>query len=252
MNYSRQLGLIDPSQIGKKSISLIGVGATGSMMACLMAQLGWGNTPHGQGVLKVFDGDKIEEHNLANQAYQLKHIGMLKVDALDDVIMNKCGFHIETHNEMVTDQKSVRANYVCILTDTMKSRKEIFDNCLQHCFDIDLVVETRMGLRDGRIYAFNPSNLEHVEWWRQTLYDDNVAQVSACGASASIITTVGFIASLATSRIVQHYNARYGSGSLNGKDGKEPPMWNEVHFSLYPETFYMRQFGKEPVIAIPS
>jgi molybdopterin/thiamine biosynthesis adenylyltransferase len=248
MDYNRQLGLMDPRQIGKKSISLIGVGATGSMMAFFLAQLGWGNSPQGCGVLKVFDGDIVENHNLANQMYSHEHVGMAKVNALDDIILKKCGFHIETHNEMVTNQNSVKSTYVCILTDTMKSRKEIFDNCLQFSFDTDLVIETRMGLRDGRIYAFNPSNKDHVEEWKKTLYGDDVAEVSACGASQSIMTTVGFLASLASTRIVQHFNSRYGSGSLNGKDGKMPPMWNEVHFSLYPESFYMRQFGKDPVL----
>lgn len=253
MNYSRQLGLIDPGQIQKKSISVIGVGATGSVVATLMAQMGWGNSGLSQGVLKVFDGDVVEEHNLANQVYGIKHIGMKKVDAIDDYIAEKCGFHIEKHAEMVKDQKSAQATYVCILTDTMASRKEIFDKCLRYAFDTDLVIETRMGLRDGRIYAFNPHDESSVKAWEGTLYGDDVAEASACGSSASIATTATFVASLAASRIVQHFNSRYGKKTVNGKDGSSPKTWNEVHFSLYPESFYFRVFGSEPVICpMPS
>lgn len=249
MDYLRQLELLDPKQIGKRSVSLVGAGATGSYVALMLAQLGWGNTPQGQGVLKVFDGDKVEEHNIANQAYEPAHVGMPKVEALAEIIRRKCNFDIEVHNEMVSDQSSAKANYVFLLTDTMKSRSEIFDKCLQFSFDTDLVIETRMGLRDGRVYAFNPHSTDQVEAWKATLYSDDVAETSRCGASASIITTVNFLASLATARLVQHFNEQYGSDNLRGDKGASF-MWNEVHFSLYPETFYMRCFGDpEPVIA---
>ncbi|MCX6666291.1 MAG: hypothetical protein NT038_09620 [Euryarchaeota archaeon] len=40
MDYTRQIGLLDPKQIKNKSITLIGVGATGSYVALLLAQMG--------------------------------------------------------------------------------------------------------------------------------------------------------------------------------------------------------------------
>ncbi len=249
MDYTRQLQLLDPQQIGKKSISLVGVGATGSYVALQLAQLGWGNAPQRQGTLKVFDGDKVEEHNLANQVYESEHVGKPKVEALKEIVLRKCGFEIETHDEMVTDQESVKSTYVLLLTDTMASRREIFENCLRFSFDTDLIIETRMGLRDGRVYAFSPHNQEHVDAWKATLYSDDEAETSLCGASSSIITTVNFLASLAAGRIVQHFNTRYGADSLKNGEGDASPLWNEVHFSLYPETFFMKRFGEEPVIA---
>lgn len=250
MDYLRQLELLDPKQIGSKTVSLVGAGATGSYVALMLAQLGWGNTPQKQGVLKVFDGDKVEEHNLVNQVYEPAHVGMPKVEALAEVIKRKCNFEIEVHNEMVTDQAAVKANYVFLLTDTMSSRSEIFDKCLKFSFDTDLVIETRMGLRDGRIYAFNPHSQDQVDAWKATLYSDDEAEVSRCGASASIVTTVNFLASLAAGRLVQHFNSQYGSDNLKSDKESTSYMWNEVHFSLYPETFYMRCFeDPEPVIA---
>jgi len=250
MDYSRQAHLLDPESIGGRSISLIGVGATGSLVATQLAQLGWGDTIHGQGVLKVFDGDVVEDHNLANQAYLMEDVGKPKVKALNDFIKRKCGFEVEVHHEMVSNQPEAKATYVFLLTDTMKSRNEIFENILRTSFNTDLVVETRMGLREGRIYAFNPSNQEHVKEWKDSLYDDNAAEVSRCGTSTSIITTAAFVASLAVSRVIQHFNCKYGGKSLV-EDDKVPPMWNEVQFALYPESFYLRRFGEGPVIAFP-
>jgi len=250
IDYLRQLDLLDPKQIGNRSVSLIGAGATGSHIAWYLAQLGWGDSTQGQGTLKVFDDDVVAEHNLANQIFEPSHIGKKKVDSLKEMIIRKFGFEIETHDEKVTDQRNkVAAKYVFLLTDTMSSREEIFEKCLNLQFATDLVIETRMGLRDGRVYAFNPNDPTHVEAWKKTLYKDEEASASLCGASASIISTVIFLSSLAVSRLVQHFNCNYGNDSLR-EEGKLMKMWNEVHFSLYPEAMMLRRFGEiaEPVI----
>lgn len=253
MNYTRQLGLLDPATIKDKSVTIIGCGATGSYIALLLAQMGWGNTPFGQGVLKVIDGDVVEEHNLANQIYEPSHIGKPKVEALKEVILRKCGFEIQAYNTMVDDNTPsglVRSTYVFMLTDTMKSRSAIFNKHLLFPFETDLFVETRMGLRVGRVYAFNPNVAAETEEWKATLYSDDAAETSACGASQSIATTVGFLSSLAAGRVIHHFNYRYGDNSLGKENNSESlAMWNEVQFSLYPESFYMRRFGCEPVIA---
>lgn len=250
MDYLRQLNLLNPSQIGKKSITLVGVGATGSYVALALAQMGWGDSPRGQGVLRVFDGDTIEDHNLCNQIYEPSQVGKPKAEALKEIILRKCGFEIEAYNEMVdekTDSKLIQSNYVFLLTDTMKSRREIFDKFLQYSFKTDLVIETRMGLRDGRIYAFNPNSIDQKEEWKSTLYSDDEAEVSRCGASASIITTVMYLAAVASQRVVQHFNREYGQSGTDEKV-EHMPMWNEVHFSLYPENYYLRIFGQKPII----
>lgn len=250
IDYLRQLDLLDPKQIGDKSVSLIGAGATGSHIAWYLAQLGWGDTAQGQGTLKVFDDDTVESHNLANQIYEPDHVGITKVEALKKMIVRKFGFEINAYQKKVTDQRNeVAAKYVFLLTDTMSSREEIFEKCLRFQFATDLVIETRMGLRDGRVYAFNPNDPIHVEEWKKTLYKDDEAETSRCGASASIISTVSFLSSLAVSRLVQHFNCNYGNDTLR-EDGSPMRMWNEVHFSLYPEAMMLREFGKtcEPVI----
>jgi len=245
MDYLRQLGILDPSTIGRKAITIIGAGATGSHIALYLAQLGWGDTAKNQGILRVYDFDKVEEHNLPNQAYEYAHIGQQKVEALQDLIYRKCGFKIEIHNEKVTDQlRNVNSTYVFLLTDTMSSRKEIFEKCLKYQFDLDLIVETRMGIRAGRIYAFNPNDPDEAKSWQETLYDDNVAEASRCGASASLITTVTYLSSVAAGRIVQHFNSKYAEKNPLGDNAGQ--LWHEVHFSLYPEELFFRRFNGTP------
>lgn len=250
MDYVRQIGILDPREIKGKSVSIIGVGATGSSIAMTLAQMGWGDSNTGQGVLKLFDGDKVEEHNLCNQEFYPEHIGKHKVEAMKDLIRRKCGFDVEAYPEMVAGQPSARATYVFLLTDTMKSRQEIYDQCLQYSFNTELVIETRMGLKEGRVYAFCPQIPSEVKAWKETLYSDESADRSPCGASQSIASTASFLASLAVGRVIQHFNTHYGNGKLSDSSGKIPKMWNEVFFSLYPEQFVMRVFGTDPVMAM--
>ena len=251
MEYTRQLELLDPKQIGNKSITLVGSGATGSYVALALAQLGWGDIRRGQGTLRVFDGDIVKEHNLSNQIFEISHIGKSKAESLKEIIKRKCGFEIETYNQMVDDSvdpKLIRSTYVFLLTDTMSSRKEIFNKFLEYSFNTDLVIETRMGLKEGRVYAFDPNSLDQKDAWRSTLYDDGEAETSSCGASQSIITTVMFLAAMAAQRVVQHFNYKYGNDNL----GNGLNMWYEVQFGLYPEFYYLARFGDEPIITLQT
>jgi hypothetical protein len=241
MDYRRQAGLINPQEFKDKSIAIIGAGATGSHVALSLAQLGLGDSSSGHGTMTVYDFDHVEAHNLANQVYAEKHIGMPKVEALKQVIAEKCGFNINTQEVKVENQR-IDATYVFILTDTMASRKEIYEKCLRFSFNIDMIIETRMGLKDGRVYAFKPSDTEQADAWKATLYDDDEAAVSPCGASASIATTVQYLSSLAASNVVQHFNQNYARQTPESIN-RDTKYWNEIHFSLYPLSIYAKEFS---------
>ena len=68
----------------------------------------------------------------------------------------------------------------------MKSRKEIYDRAIKNNPSIDLLIETRMDLRGGRIYVVDPKDREQTKMYEQTFYSDDEAEVSACGVSQAI------------------------------------------------------------------
>lgn len=238
MDYSRQFTLLNPKDIGNKTIAVVGAGATGSYVALMLAQMGWGDKSENKGKIKVFDGDIVKEHNLANQAYDKSHVGMPKVEALKEVILKKCEIEIVTFNDMITPESAskyigdLKANYVFLLTDTMKSRKEIYESCLQYSFNTDLIIETRMGLDKGRVYAFNPNLKSEADAWKNTLYSDEEAEVSLCGTSTSVIPTVLNLASRAVWCLLHHFDVNHGSSGYTEKSGKPIELKNEVQFSL--------------------
>jgi molybdopterin/thiamine biosynthesis adenylyltransferase len=179
-----------PHEHGHKRVDLIGVGATGSYIAFLLAKEGMEN-------IHVWDHDIVESHNIPNQLYfEKRHIGMKKVEALKEVIKEATDTEIICHDQKVEGKVDL-GSIVFLLTDTMSSRREISESNFKNRPSISCVIETRMGSNSGRIYTFNPNVLCEYEEWEKTLCGDDEAEVSACGGSISIASTASLIASMA-------------------------------------------------------
>ncbi|MDA3845217.1 MAG: ThiF family adenylyltransferase, partial [Vallitaleaceae bacterium] len=65
----------------EKSVTIFGAGGLGSNVAIALSRMG-------VGTLYIVDYDKVEKSNLNRQYYFLKHIGMKKVEALRQVILD--------------------------------------------------------------------------------------------------------------------------------------------------------------------
>jgi molybdopterin/thiamine biosynthesis adenylyltransferase len=217
--------VFSPHAFGARRVDVIGAGATGSRIALSLAKLGVEN-------IHVWDDDKVEEHNVPNQAFGLEHIGSSKVDALVAIIKAATGTEIHTHNERV-DGKQTLGEVVFLVTDTMSSRKEIWEKGLRFKLKTQILVETRMGADNGRVYTVNPNKPGHIKAWEATLYDDAEAEVSACGASVSVGPTAETIAGLAVWQLIRWFSIEQGS---------EDVLDNELIFSLRPMVTISRQF----------
>lgn len=232
MEYSRQMDIFNPETF-KTPVHIIGVGATGSWLALALAKLGITD-------ITIWDFDTIEEHNLPNQAYRTTYtevnmmgegyndkatdIGRLKVDALEDVVYDMSGTWVKPKAQRVTGTEKL-TGIVFVMTDTMKSRKDIWGRALKYKMNVDLVIEPRMGLDVGRIYCVNPMDVLHVKNYEATLYTDEEAEVSACGTSQSVVATAMAMAGMCVWKLINWHNEeeipnqtivdfRYNSGIL--------------------------------------
>ncbi len=219
----RHIEVFSPDTFGDQQVDFIGVGATGSRMALGAAKLGIRN-------IHVRDFDKVESHNVPNQVFGNNHVGMLKVEALRDIIKEQTGVEITIHNERVDGSQRL-GNAVFLLTDTMASRLEIWKNGLRYKPHVKLMVETRMGKNSGRVYALNPADPAHVKGWEETLYPDDVAEVSACGTSITVGSTAEVVSGLALWQLIRWHQIQEGL-----KQGKIPTdeVENEIVLSLQP------------------
>lgn len=185
-------------------VTVIGCGATGSHLIMSLVELGFDR-------ITVYDFDKVEAHNLANQAFNQNQIGWLKVDAMRELVAAKLGGIPEAMRfspEAVTADTQL-TGIVFLLTDTMASRREIA-NALENT---SYVIETRMASSYGNVFGFYPRI--HMPAWLDTLTNDEDAEVSACGTSISVGPTAKITANLAVWHLINFLNGAEDSTRTN-------------------------------------
>lgn len=183
-------------------VHIIGAGATGSRVFAALVELGVTN-------ISVYDFDGVESHNLANQIYKHSDIGLSKVSGLLDWYRTKTSSSPPPEMEFHEARVGVRFpakpldGFVFLLTDTIESRKQIFDIYLhaEQCGQIKRVIETRMAALHGTVMHFDPNDADQAQRWLDSLPNEETAEVSACGSPISVGTTASIIANLA----VQQY-----------------------------------------------
>lgn len=196
-DYSRQVNILNPEEFNTK-INIIGAGATGSWVAFSLAKMGLSN-------LHIYDFDEVGMHNLPNQMFGVRDIGRNKALSIRNIIKLFTGFTVNARNEKVDGSVPLQG-IVFMLTDTMKSRKDIYNRAIKNNPSIDLLIETRMDLRGGRIYVVDPKNREQTKMYEQTFYSDDEAEVSACGVSQTVLPSALAITSHAIWKLLNYIN----------------------------------------------
>lgn len=196
-DYSRQVNILNPEEFNTK-INIIGAGATGSWVAFSLAKMGLSN-------LHIYDFDEVGMHNLPNQMFGVRDIDRNKALSIRNIIKLFTGFTVNARNEKVDGSVPLQG-IVFVLTDTMKSRKDIYNRAIKNNPSIDLLIETRMDLRGGRIYVVDPKNREQTKMYEQTFYSDDEAEVSACGVSQTVLPSALAITSHAIWKLLNYIN----------------------------------------------
>ena len=196
-DYSRQVNILNPEEFNTK-INIIGAGATGSWVAFSLAKMGLSN-------LHIYDFDEVGMHNLPNQMFGVRDIDRNKALSIRNIIKLFTGFTVNAKNEKV-DGTTPLQGIVFMLTDTMKSRKDIYNRAIKNNPTVDLLIETRMDLRGGRIYVVDPKDREQTKMYEQTFYSDDEAEVSACGVSQTVLPSALAITSHAIWKLLNYIN----------------------------------------------
>lgn len=201
INTMRHQEVFNPLDHNKTPICIIGVGALGSRVFMSLVELGLTN-------IRIFDYDIVEDHNLANQAFFLKHLGMLKGDACIHLFNEKTG--VNRPEEMCyfngkLPEKHIDKveGFVFLLVDSMEARKEIV-NELKNNKNIYGIIDGRMASTYGNVLYFNPQVQADVKEWENTLINDADAEVSSCGTSLTVGTTANIIANLAVTQFMMY------------------------------------------------
>ena len=209
MDLSRHISVFSPDAV-KHPIHIIGVGATGSFVAMELARMG---CP----VLNIYDFDDVEIHNIPNQYYDTGDLGKLKAEALADklkainpnIVVNVytnavLPVHDDEHNGI--DEMS---GYVFLLVDSMKIRKELWmaakeNKNIVHCW------ESRLGSDQARVYSLDMT-VKDFSKYEADFYEDDNAEMSACGTSITVLPIVLQTASLMIVQFIELVMERQGT-----------------------------------------
>lgn len=183
LNKSRDF--IDPTE-HTKPIHIIGCGAIGSTLAENLARFGFE-------YFVLYDFDKVEPHNIANQMFTQEDIGVDKAHAVALMIhrINPAA-KIKIWLEGYTTQPL--SGYVFLCVDNIDLRRSIVEKQMSNPY-IEAMFDFRMRLTDAQHYAANWNDQKMKDNLLNTMqfsHDDAKADtpVSACGITLSVNPTV--------------------------------------------------------------
>jgi molybdopterin/thiamine biosynthesis adenylyltransferase len=169
----RQARIIEP-RMGSLTAIVAGAGMVGSWAALALVRAGVN--------VHVFDNDKVEGHNVGVQAYDGRHVGLNKVDALsslagDPEIAGHIGlfpaanewsdYDIEDHSDVVV---------VCAV-DSMAGRREIAEWSRDN--HVGLFIET--GVQAELVVVKTAITPEDYERYLKELPTDDQVEEPQCG-----------------------------------------------------------------------
>ena len=203
MDLYRQQDLIEPDQLDVP-ITVVGCGGIGSFVVLALAKMGCR-------ALTAWDDDRVEPHNIPNQAYRLADVGRLKVEALADLVREVAGVLLEIRAERVRDQRL--QGVVVSAVDTMAARREIWLRTIRHRAGVPLYLDARMGAEVARILTVRPADPDDIRRYEASLHGDEEAVVLPCSAQAIVYT--GFsIAGLVAGQIKKFLTGEPLKGEL--------------------------------------
>ena len=184
LDYSKQMNLIEPYKDCNKRINIIGCGAGGSWLTFFLLKMGFNN-------IHVYDFDEIEEHNIPNQCFSERHIGVPKTHAMLDVYdyFTKDEFEprLKIHNQKITeDNAHMLSGIVISCVDTMKDRKMLYEMCYKYG-QAELWIEGRLSIYGAYIYTLSKDGKDYTAEYEKSFYEDEEAEVSACGVSQTAL-----------------------------------------------------------------
>ena len=235
MDLSRHISVFSPDAV-KYPIHIIGVGATGSFVAMELARMG---CP----VLNIYDFDELEIHNIPNQYYDTQDLGKPKVEALAEKLkLINPSIVVNAYNSKVLPKASEEgkgidemSGYVFLLVDSMKTRKELWEAVkknknIVHCW------ESRLGSDQARVYSLDMS-VKNFDKYEQDFYEDDNAEVSACGTSITVLPIVLQTASLMIVQFIDLVMERIGTYYFK--------TIFDNHYNKYEESFEVSEVIEE-------
>ena len=200
MDLSKSYDFFQPDKDDTR-IHIIGCGSVGSTIAENLARCGVTK-------MTLWDFDKVEPHNLANQMFRQQDIGKLKVDALKDILFDinpEIKDTVETQPEGWNGK--LLSGYVFLAVDNIELRRKIVEKHMNQQF-IKAMFDVRTLLTGAQHYAAAWDDFKMKQNFLESLqfsHEEASAEtpVSACGVTLGVVTTVRIISALCVNNYIR-------------------------------------------------
>lgn len=201
MDLSKSYEFFQPDMLSSR-VHIIGCGAIGSTVAENLVRFGITN-------ITLYDFDKVEAHNIANQMFRSTDIGKLKIEALAGQLCEinpECKDGIRLVPEGWTGQRL--SGYVFLCVDNIDLRREIAVSYKDNSY-VKGMFDFRMRLTDAQHYAAAWDDPKMVESFINSMaFSHEEAKqetpVSACNVTLSVVPTVRTIVALGVANFINY------------------------------------------------
>lgn len=199
MNLSKSAEFFEPSSV-KGRIHIIGCGSIGSTLAENLVRCGLTK-------ISLYDFDKVEQHNIVNQQFDERHVGMNKAEAVLEIIKD-INPEVSKNVKLFTEgwQGESLGGYVFLCVDNIDLRREIVEKNMMNP-QIKAVFDFRTLLEAAQHYAADWSDKamrDNLLATMQFSHEEAAAEtpVSACGITLGVCTTVKAIVAFGVSNFI--------------------------------------------------
>lgn len=156
IDFKRQTALFDPQSFSDKHITIIGLGNIGSHVALSLARMGIRR-------FTLFDPDIIENHNLSSQSYTRRSIGMAKVDAIKEQIIDIDALIEVTALKEKYTPGTTATDIIIIGVDSLEARRNISESLIKNTYT-GMIIDGRIGGEQLEVYTCSTP-----QDWQQTI-----------------------------------------------------------------------------------
>lgn len=170
--FDRQTSLQDNDRRKELSVCVVWAWGIGSnSVYCLAKQ--WIEK------IKVVDFDSVEIENTGSQFYTEKDIGKLKVEALQEQILEQTWVKIDIVKSKYRSSNINGYDIIVLALDNLETRKQIVEDC----DDEQIILDTRMVKRISQCFSFY--GFQKQRWFEECYTEDaNTVQEVACTEKA--------------------------------------------------------------------
>lgn len=201
IDSKRHSAIFEPAAF-RFPVHIIGCGGMGSRIAEGIVRMGVG--VKGQSPIILYDADKFEPHNVANQWIDNNDVGGFKAERITHRVRQVNPECAVTARVMRVDSFIQLSGMVFICVDSMEARRSIMEEVIEKNRNVVCVIETRMDAETAISHCFHPHD-EHQSdcWWLYWHSDGEADHVGGCNQPQSIISAIYATTTLALKQFEQ-------------------------------------------------